>query len=76
MACDVVLAVNGESGVGERWRVFLLTASAYLLLAYCGLPTAYCLLLYYLEPLECEDEPCPPPPPPDDACPPPPPDDA
>ena len=46
-----------ESRIGERWRVS----------AYCLLPTAYCLLLYYLDPLECEAELCPPPPPPDAA---------
>ena len=43
-----------------------------LLTAYCLLPTVYCLLstallLYYLDPLECEEELCPPPPPPDAA---------
>ncbi len=42
---------------------------AHCLTLTCLLPSAFCQLplLYYLDPLECEEELCPPPPPPDDA---------
>ena len=58
---------NSELGIAERWWVALPTAHCLTLT--CLLPSANCQLplLYYLDPLECEEELCPPPPPPDDA---------